>query len=117
MSGSSDTHQDVQNGPQCNGLCPEGKMCPGATAEPEPCAAGGYCPGASPFANPCPEGTFSSAIGLSAEAQCEANVCPSGSACPKGSTAPTECYPGTVALARAGNCSLCAAGRFQMESG
>ena len=33
-----------QTTPQCSGACPEGWMCPGATATPLPCSLGAYCP-------------------------------------------------------------------------
>ena len=106
----------AQNGPQCSGLCPAGFMCPGATADPEPCAAGGYCAGSSPGATPCPAGTHSNATRRTAPEQCEA--CPAGSACLAGSLHPTLCGPGTfAALPGAGACELCAAGRFMDQSG
>ena len=106
----------AQNGPQCSGLCPAGFMCPGATADPEPCAAGGYCAGSNPGATPCPAGTHSNATGLTAAEQCEA--CPAGSACLAGSLQPTLCGPGTkAAQPNAGACELCAAGRYMDQSG
>ena len=87
----------VQNGPQCSGLCPSGKMCPGATREPLPCIAGGYCAGSNPGATPCPERTFSNAIGLSSADQCTA--CPEGSACREGYSPPPR-LAGLARLAR-----------------
>ena len=56
VSGDS-TETSAQNGPWCFGLCPAGKMCPGATGAPLPCSAGGFCAGKDAFAAPCPAGT------------------------------------------------------------
>ena len=41
------TEVSVQTSPACTGLCPPGRVCPGATVVPEPCSAGGYCPAGS----------------------------------------------------------------------
>ena len=46
-------------------------MCPGATAEPEPCSAGGYCAGGNPLAEPCPAGTWSNVTGLASALECK----------------------------------------------
>ena len=106
----------VQNGPQCTGLCPPGKTCPGATAEPEPCATGGFCAGSNPGATPCPAGTFSNATGLTSAEQC--TPCSAGSACMAGSVAPLVCATGSYTQSQgSAACEQCAAGSFQASRG
>ena len=81
VSGASDD-RSAQNGPQCSGLCPAGKMCPGATAEPEPCSAGGYCAEGSPTAVPCEPGTYIDDEGAKSKSACA--PCPTGAWCAAG---------------------------------
>ena len=47
------TETSAQDGPQCTGLCPEGKGCAGATVVPEDCTRGTYCPIGSMRGIPC----------------------------------------------------------------
>ena len=87
VSGASDD-RSAQNGPQCSGLCPAGKMCPGATAEPEPCSAGGYCAEGSPTAVPCEPGTYIDDKGAKSKSACA--PCPTGAWCAAGESFPCE---------------------------
>ena len=101
-----------QNGPQCAGLCPPGKMCPDATAHPLPCSRGGYCAGTNPSSTPCPAGTHSNVTGLSTAEQCM--PCPAGTACLASSTAPVVCAPGSFTPDQgAAVCQQCHAGSYQ----
>ena len=98
-------------------------MCPGATAEPEPCSAGGFCKGGNALAAPCPTNTYSNNLSLASASQCKR--CPKGSVCRAGSTAPQECSPGTYASevgeGEAGadfqDCTPCEAGSYQPSPG
>ena len=81
VSGASDD-PSAQNGPWCFGLCPAGKMCPGATGVPEPCSAGGYCAEGSPTAVMCAAGAFISDEGAEDASACA--PCPSGAWCAAG---------------------------------
>ena len=81
VSGASSAPSQ-QNGPQCSGLCPAGKMCPGATGVPEPCSAGGYCAEGSPTAVMCAAGAFISDEGAEDASACA--PCPSGAWCAAG---------------------------------
>ena len=62
------------------------------------CYAGSYCRVGAAAALPCVAGTFSSATGLAAPAECSA--CPLGAACSTGAT-----EPGTLARSKCPRCS------------
>ena len=109
----------------CNGLCPPGKLCTGATAEPAPCGtfseetglytAGGYCPEGSFQARFCPAGTFGTATDLEDASECTA--CQPGTFCGIGSTEETPCPPGTYAGSpNAGACTPCEQGTYMPGS-
>ena len=120
VSGERDSTEDGgstnQNGLQCTAVCPAGKMCPGAAAQPEPCSRGGYCAGGNPAATPCPAGTHSNTTGLNATEQC--TPCPPGHACLTGPVAPAVCGTGSFAASEGADaCQRCSAGSFQASEG
>jgi len=107
---------EEQSSPLCSGLCPAGKICGGATADPVTCEQGGYCPEGSPASRPCPSGRFGNHTGLISALECQ--PCPTGHSCSVGATAPTECSPGSVAPNRSSaSCAMCSQGSYQPFSG
>ena len=100
----------------CNGLCPPGKLCAGATAVPADCNAGGYCPAGSFQAQFCPPGTSSNRTDLDKEEDC--TECQPGASCAIGSTKETPCTPGTYNdQPGAAACIACPATTYMPSSG
>jgi hypothetical protein len=97
--------------------CPPGSACAGAGGLPVVCPRGSWASGGAVACDPCPAGRFGNVSGL-AGAGCSGGCTP-GFACPPGSTNATAaiCPVGTFSLPGAGNCSLCAAGRFGATTG
>ena len=82
----------TQSMPECDGLCPPGKMCSAATSEPAICSTGGYCLEGSVSATPCESGTYNGNLGGQDESACRA--CGEGAYCIRGSSGPTLCPAG-----------------------
>lgn len=99
---SAGTYQNVTGQSTC-ATCPASFYCGAGFIVPAVCPQGYFCPVGTRFASafPCPAGTFSSATGLPAAAECA--PCSSGSFCAStGLTAPTGlCSAGYVCTARA----------------
>lgn len=78
----------VQSSPLCQGQCPGGYHCPGATSAPQLCPVHVYCPAGSSMPTPCGEGTAGKESGLVSAAQCSA--CTDGFWCSAGIEIPCE---------------------------
>eukprot|EP00966_Prymnesium_polylepis_P165073 3816731-Prymnesium_polylepis.1 len=98
------------------------------------CKNGHYCPVATGSARPCPAGTYSDALGLSAEQDCE--PCTLGFYCPEASTAPvgcakgtygsgtrlgdaafcTTCLPPTTSLVGSASCTICLSSYYKVDT-
>jgi predicted outer membrane repeat protein len=82
------TEAHVQSSPLCQGQCPGGYYCPGATSVPQLCPVHVYCPAGSSMPTPCGEGTAGKESGLVSAAQCTA--CTDGFWCSAGIEIPCE---------------------------
>ena len=81
-----------------------------------PCRPGSFCPVRASAPLPCEGGSFGSATGLVAQAEC--TVCPAGTYCFAGSTAATSCSKGTYATNESSQlCDACPEGKYQGEEG
>ena len=81
-----------------------------------PCRPGSFCPVRASAPLPCEGGSFGSATGLVAQAEC--TVCPAGTYCFAGSTAATSCSKGTYAAAEQSQlCDACPEGKYQGNEG
>ena len=75
-------HRDAQSGPGCSSSCPAGKVCPGASTNPEECPRGSFCSVGSGSPTACPAGSYGAATGLASDSSCQ--PCAPGYWCAQG---------------------------------